>query len=161
MANNTRFATGLHALVILTRDPGKLHSSETIALKLNTNPVVIRRILAQLQGAGLVRNHKGPSGGSELIRPANKITLGDVYRVTDPGPLFSEAKIKGAHAKKINLEMRRCRRVRRRHCSAHSMKYRSISSHGGAPASKRRPAPANPPGKSLVESDQDSIALDF
>jgi Rrf2 family protein len=107
MANNTRFATGIHALVILTRDPGKLHSSETIALKLNTNPVVIRRILAQLQGAGLVRNHKGPSGGSELIRPANKITLGDVYRVTDPGPLFSEAKIKGTQAKKIALEMRK------------------------------------------------------
>jgi Rrf2 family protein len=107
MANNTRFATGIHALVILTRDPGKLHSSETIALKLNTNPVVIRRILAQLQGAGLVGNHKGPSGGSELIRPANKITLGDVYRVTDPGPLFSEAKIKGTQAKKIALEMRK------------------------------------------------------
>jgi Rrf2 family protein len=92
---------------MLTRDPGKLHSSETIALKLNTNPVVIRRILAQFQAAGLVRNHKGPSGGSELIRPASKITLGDVYRVTDPGPLFSEAKIKGTHAKKITLEMRK------------------------------------------------------
>jgi Rrf2 family protein len=107
MATNTRFATGIHALVILARDPEKLHSSETIALKLNTNPVVIRRILAQLQEAGLVRNHKGPAGGSELIRPANKITLGDVYRVTDPGPLFAEAKIKGTQAKKLSLEMRK------------------------------------------------------
>jgi Rrf2 family protein len=105
MANNTRFATGLHALVLLTREPGKLQSSETIALKLNTNPVVIRRILAQLQEAGLVRNHKGPSGGSELIRPAAKVTLGDVYRVTDPGPLFSEAKIKGASAKRVTAEL--------------------------------------------------------
>ena len=107
MATNTRFATGLHALVMLARESGKLHSSETIAGKLNTNPVVIRRILAQLQEAGLVRNHKGPAGGSELIRPANKITLGDVYRVTDPGPFFSEAKIKGAHAKRVTLEMRK------------------------------------------------------
>ena len=107
MATNTRFATGLHALVMLTREPGKLHSSEAIAGKLNTNPVVIRRILAQLQEAGLVRNHKGPAGGSELILPANKITLGDVYRVTDPGPLFSEAKIKGAQAKRITQEMQK------------------------------------------------------
>ncbi len=106
MATNTRFATGIHALLLLTREPGKLLSSETIAGKLNTNPVVIRRILAQLQQAGLVRNHKGPSGGSELIRPAGKVTLGDVYRVTDPGPLFSEAKIKGAQAKRVTLEMR-------------------------------------------------------
>jgi Rrf2 family protein len=106
MATNTRFATGIHALILLTREPGKLHSSETIAGKLNTNPVVIRRILAQLQQAGLVRNHKGPAGGSELIRPASKVTLADVYRVTDPGPLFSEATIKGAQAKRLTVEMR-------------------------------------------------------
>lgn len=105
MATNTRFTTGIHSLVLLAREPGKLHSSETLAAKLHTNPVVIRRILAQLQQAGLVRNHKGPSGGSELIRPAAKITLGDIYRVTDPGPLFSAATVRGAGAKKISSEL--------------------------------------------------------
>ena len=107
MATNTRFATGMHTLILLARQPDQLHSSETLAAKLQTNAVVIRRILAQLQQAELVRNHKGPSGGSELVRPAAEITMGDVYRATDSSALFQEGSPKAGEAKKASGELRR------------------------------------------------------
>jgi Rrf2 family protein len=107
MATNTRFATGMHTLVLLAREPNKLHSSETIAAKLQTNAVVIRRILAQLQQAGLVRNHKGPSGGSELVYSPAEISLADVYKAMEPGSQFNDAVMRGADAKTISTELRR------------------------------------------------------
>ena len=107
MATNTRFATGMHTLVLLARQPNQLHSSETLAGKLKTNAVVIRRILAQLQHAELVRNHKGPSGGSELVRPAETISLADVYCAVEQGSIFHDATAQGTDAKKIKGELRR------------------------------------------------------
>ena len=106
MATNTRFATGLHALILLARQPDSLLSSETIATTLQTNAVVIRRILAQLQRAGLVRNHKGSFGGSKLVRPANKITLADVYKAIEHTSLFHDATVGGSDAKRVTLELR-------------------------------------------------------
>ena len=64
MAINTRFATGVHALVLLAAEPDVLQTSEDVARKLNTNPVVIRRVFSLLQQAELVESQKGPSGGS-------------------------------------------------------------------------------------------------
>ncbi len=107
MATNTRFATGMHTLVLLARQPEQLHSSETLAGKLQTNAVVIRRILAQLQSAELVRNHKGPSGGSELVRAADSISLADVYCAIEHASLFNDASVHGTDARKIAGELRR------------------------------------------------------
>ena len=107
MATNTRLATGLHTLVLLARQPDSLLSSETIAATLETNAVVIRRILAQLQQAGLVRNHKGPYGGSQLLRPASELTLADVYKAIEHAPMFSDAAVGGPDAKRVTLELRR------------------------------------------------------
>ncbi len=87
MAANTRFATGVHTLVILAAEPA-LQTSEEIAKKLNTNPVVIRRVLSLLQQAGLIESQKGPSGGSRLAKPAKTIALGEVYRALEPNPIF-------------------------------------------------------------------------
>ncbi len=87
MAANTRFATGVHTLVILAAEPA-LQTSEEIAKKLNTNPVVIRRVLSLLQQAGLIESQKGPSGGSRLAKPAKTISLGEVYRALEPNPIF-------------------------------------------------------------------------
>lgn len=107
MATNTRFATGMHTLILLARDTTKLHSSESIAAKLQTNAVVIRRALASLQAAGLVRNHKGPSGGSEIVFEPAQVTLADIYKAMDPGSLFNDAGMRGNDAKKVTVEIRR------------------------------------------------------
>ena len=107
MATNTRFATGMHVLVLLARQPDSIRSSESLAAKLQTNAVVVRRILALLQEAGLVRNHKGPAGGSELLRPPAQITLADVYRALEAGPLFHDAGARTAEVRRTGAELRR------------------------------------------------------
>ena len=66
MAANTRFATGVHALVLLAAEPDGLQTSEDVAGKLSINPVVIRRVFSLLHRAGLLESQKGPHGGSKL-----------------------------------------------------------------------------------------------
>ena len=73
MAANTRFATGVHAMVLLAAEPDGLQTSEDVAGKLSINPVVIRRVFSLLHQAGLLESQKGPHGGSKLARPAKAI----------------------------------------------------------------------------------------
>lgn len=63
--------------------------SEGVASSVNTNPVVIRRILCALGRAGLVTSQTGSSGGSRLARRPGRITLLEVYRAVEGGGIFS------------------------------------------------------------------------
>jgi Rrf2 family protein len=90
MAANSRFAVATHlltALAFLERadPPGVPASSESLARSVSTNAVVVRRLLGQLQAAGLVTSLPGRHGGSSLARPAARITLRDVHRAVDEG----------------------------------------------------------------------------
>lgn len=105
MAANCRFATGVHTLVVLAAEPETLQTSSDIAKKLNTNPVVIRRVLAALQKAELVTSQKGPSGGSRLSRPAKSITLRDVYRAVESGHIFHSPDLAGAAAARVGAAL--------------------------------------------------------
>ncbi len=102
MAVNTRFCTGIHTLVLLAADPDVQQTSDEIARKLNTNPVVIRRVLSLLRQAGLVSSQKGPSGGSKLAKPGKAIRLGDVYRALEPDSIFHGSNLTGEQAAKVN-----------------------------------------------------------
>ncbi|HEY1502559.1 MAG TPA: Rrf2 family transcriptional regulator [Acidobacteriaceae bacterium] len=99
MAANTRFATGVHAMVLLAAEPDGLQTSEDVAGKLSINPVVIRRVFSLLHQAGLLESQKGPHGGSKLARPAKAITLKDIYAALDGGDLFHAASLSGQTAK--------------------------------------------------------------
>ncbi len=48
-------------------------------MAMQTNPVVVRRILVGLRERGYVRSEKGHGGGWTLARPLEAITLRDVY----------------------------------------------------------------------------------
>jgi Rrf2 family protein len=102
MAVNTRFATGVHALALLAAEPDTLQTSEDVAHKLNTNPVVIRRVFSLLHQAELVKSHKGPNGGSRLAKPAKEITLEEIYRALGGGELFHAAGVSGPHTGKVS-----------------------------------------------------------
>ena len=54
--------------------------SEQVAESVNTNPVVIRRMLLELAEAGLVVSQTGSLGGSKLANDPSKTTLLDVKR---------------------------------------------------------------------------------
>lgn len=106
MAANTRFVTGVHILVILSQNDALKTSSE-LAEDLNTNPVVIRRILSSLQQAKLIVSHKGPSGGSKLIKPSKSISLADVHRALESGSGLKLPKTNNAVASKVHAAIAR------------------------------------------------------
>lgn len=106
MAVNTRFATGVHALALLASEPDVLQTSDDVAGKLNTNPVVIRRVFSLLHQAGLVESQKGPRGGSRLARPAKSITLAEIYSALDGGELFHAAASVGADSGKTRSKLK-------------------------------------------------------
>lgn len=107
MAANTRFATGIHAMVLLAAEPDGLQTSEDVAGKLTINPVVIRRVFSLLHRAGLLESQKGPRGGSKLARSAKSISLADIYAALDGGDLFHTGSLSGAQAAKISPALKK------------------------------------------------------
>jgi DNA-binding IscR family transcriptional regulator len=99
MAASCRFAFAIHVLAVLAyRDNGGGDDkrgksggacSDTLAGSVNTNPVVIRRLLSQLRNAGLVETHKGMRGGAVLGLAPEAITLDAVYRAVERRPSFA------------------------------------------------------------------------
>jgi Rrf2 family protein len=63
-------------------------TSEQIASSVNTNPVVVRRMLGLLQQGGLVRSLRGAHAGWLLAKAPETITLLDVYHAVENEPLF-------------------------------------------------------------------------
>ena len=88
MTRNSRFTVAVHALALLAIVRGKPATSDYIARSVNTNPVVIRRILGVLGKAGLVETHPGAGGGSELAKDPADISLLDIYRLMGNIDLF-------------------------------------------------------------------------
>ena len=86
---NSRFAVALHVLTLLASRREEPATSESLADSVNTNPVVIRRLLAALRAAGLVTSKGGPGGGWRLARPAAQVTMRDVLLATEGDALFS------------------------------------------------------------------------
>ena len=86
MTGNSRFAVSLHILAYLVYRTGAAVPSVEIAESVDTNPVVIRRLLSALVKARLVKAQKGASGGFRLASAPENITLLDVYRAVEPQP---------------------------------------------------------------------------
>ncbi|GIP35779.1 Rrf2 family transcriptional regulator [Paenibacillus sp. J2TS4] len=80
---NSQFSVAVHMLAFIAKDQYDQVTSEQMAESVNTNPVVIRRILCRLARGNLVVSQPGVLGGTKLSRPAEQITLLDVYRVIE------------------------------------------------------------------------------
>jgi Rrf2 family protein len=76
---NTRFAVATHVLTLLATFPDEALTSEAIAGSVQTNPVVIRRILGTLREAGFVSALQGPGGGFVLAVEPDAVSLREVY----------------------------------------------------------------------------------
>jgi len=87
MKTSCRFAVAVHALTVLAYKDGDRVTSAFLADSVNTNPVVIRRLLLALQDAKLIETRKGAGFGSRLSRSPARINLGEIFRaVEDHGP---------------------------------------------------------------------------
>ena len=90
MRTSCRFAMAVHVLAVLAYKEGDRVTSSLLAGSVNTNPVIIRRLLLALQRAKLVETCKGAGAGSRLSRSPRRIDLAQVYRaVEDPEPFAS------------------------------------------------------------------------
>jgi len=88
MNNNSRFTVAIHVLTLLAYCGPEPCTSEFIAGSVNTNPVVIRRLLARLRMAGLLHSQGGPGGGWQLLKDPEQITLREVLAAVDGAELF-------------------------------------------------------------------------
>jgi len=79
MNTNQQFAVSCHILAILAATKNAPVTSEAIAASVNTNPVVIRRIMSHLRKHNLVDSRPGTHGGWQLMRPPHQISLRQVY----------------------------------------------------------------------------------
>src|SRR3954451_2765914 len=64
-------------------------TSGLLASSVNTNPVIIRRLLLALQAAGFVQTRKGAGLGSRLARAPSRISLAEVYRAVETDEPFA------------------------------------------------------------------------
>ncbi|MBO6635150.1 Rrf2 family transcriptional regulator [Parvibaculum sp.] len=78
MKRNSQLSGVLHVLLHMAEHEGPV-TSETLAKAMQTNPVVIRRIMAGLRDQGYVRSEKGHGGGWSIACDMGAVTLADIH----------------------------------------------------------------------------------
>lgn len=79
----------VHVLAVLAYKEGDRVTSALLAGSINTNPVIVRRLLLSLQKAKLVETCKGAGAGSRLTRAPRRINLAEVYRSVEDAEAFA------------------------------------------------------------------------
>ena len=75
----------MHTLALMSVAPESLYSTKSVADKLAVSGAHLSKVLQRLARAGLVESERGPKGGFRLGRPAEDISLLDVYEAIE-GP---------------------------------------------------------------------------
>jgi Rrf2 family protein len=83
MSTNSRLASAVHIMGFVAYAGDEGTTSEAIAKSLQTNPVVVRKILKLLEWQGLVALRQGRHGGVGLRHPASAITVGQIYKAVE------------------------------------------------------------------------------
>jgi Rrf2 family protein len=89
MAVNTQFAIAVHIMAGLGYQPGRCLNSSHLAASVNTSPSFVRRVLAKLSRAGLVKTTTGKAGACWLAKNTKDISLLDIYRAVDAPKAFA------------------------------------------------------------------------
>ncbi len=98
MASNSRLAIAIHTAGMLAFGEQIPITSAMIAKSVDTNPVVIRRIIGNLVKHGLVEVKMGTGGGSKLTKSPGEITLADIYLALGEGEIFHVPELDESHA---------------------------------------------------------------
>jgi len=78
MKENTQLSDVLHVLLHMAEHEGPA-TSETLAMAMQTHPVVLRRLMGGLREAGFVASAKGHGGGWLISCPLEHTTLRDIH----------------------------------------------------------------------------------
>jgi Rrf2 family protein len=87
--SNSQFAMAIHVLALMAKSCDERVKSDYLAHSVNTNPVVVRRLLRNLFDANLVVSQTGACGGSCLTRNPKEISLIEIYRAVSCGEVFA------------------------------------------------------------------------
>ena len=90
MKQDGRLVRMIHVLIHMSLLGGR-ETSETIGRMLNTNPVVVRRMMGLLKAQGIVKSEGGRGGGWTLERSLDDLTVLDVQRALSEGPVLTPA----------------------------------------------------------------------
>ena len=85
---NTQFSIAVHVLAAIANYK-RSFTSEVLAGSVNANPVFVKRILVKLSKAKLVTATVGKSGGYDLARSPQSISLFDIYSAVSPPGAFA------------------------------------------------------------------------
>lgn len=88
MRLNTRLSDAIHTLALLYVRADDNLTSTQIAASVNTNPVVIRQLIANLKQAGLVDTQRGVAKIT-LLKSPNDISLLTIYQAVDNRQLLN------------------------------------------------------------------------
>lgn len=75
---DTKFSVAVHLLILISESPTPMNSDQ-MAGSVGTNASYVRKVLALLQKADVVRGHRG-IGGYSLLIPTEQLTLLQIYR---------------------------------------------------------------------------------
>lgn len=83
MQISSRFTLAVHIFACIDAfgDEHKI-TSDFLATSTNVNAVIIRKILGQLKGAGLIEVARG-TGGTTAAKPLDEITFLDIYNAVE------------------------------------------------------------------------------
>ena len=94
-----KFSVAVHIMTVLAFEKcenGNLYTSEQLAQSVRTNPTVVRRLVARLVDAGVLKSYKGKSGGVQLAKCPGDITLDAIYEAVSDKTLLN-APVRKAH----------------------------------------------------------------
>ena len=86
---NNRFSVGVHIMTALGDHHGEPVTSSHLTASVRAHESQVRGVLSKLVKAGLVVTSRGRNGFSSLARPANKISLLEIYKAVHAPPVFS------------------------------------------------------------------------
>jgi len=86
---NNQFSVGVHIMTALGDHHGEQVTSAHLTASVRAHDSQVRSVLSKLVKAGLVVTSRGRNGFSSLSRPANKISLLEIYKAVEAPPVFS------------------------------------------------------------------------
>src|ERR1700730_14659642 len=86
---NNQFSVGVHIMTALGDHYGEQVTSAHLTASLQAHESQVRGVLSKLVKAGLVVTSRGRNGFSSLSRPANKISLLEIYKAVEAPLVFS------------------------------------------------------------------------
>jgi Rrf2 family transcriptional repressor of oqxAB len=100
-----RFKIAVHSIVWLAKS-GSILSSAMIADQVDSHATFMRRVMQALAVAGIVESKGGREGGYILRKPADQITLGEIYSAVSTEAVEPEVDVNcGEAGEQLDVEL--------------------------------------------------------